>query len=404
MSSVTKRGQGRWLGRYRGPDGKERTKTFATKGEASAWASAQELRMRTGEWTDPTRGRITVDAFAPEWFASLNVKPKTAQGYRSLYDSHVKPRWGAVRLDRISYSDVKGWVANLTTVQRSASASPRGVSKKRPVTRPLSPARKKHAYQVLCAMLDLAVEDGRIPRNPAKSASGSTRGMVPRAPKNTAHRYLTHEQVHAVADQINADARALLLVLAYAGPRWGEATALRVADVDLLRSRLYVRRSLSEVNGELVESTTKTHATRTLPLPAFLRAELEALMQGKSTNDLIFTAPQGGPWRNANFRSRRFDPAVKAAGLPPLKIHEMRHTAASLAVQAGANVKAVQRMLGHSSAAMTLDVYADLFDSDLEGVASRLDEAVSGLRADSVRTASGVRSLPTAAESGPQAV
>jgi integrase len=384
MANVTKRGKGRWLGRYRGPDGKERTKTFDTKGEASAWAQQQELRMRSGEWTDPARGRVTLDAFSVQWFESLNVKPKTAAGYRSLYDTHVRPKWGDVRLDRIGYADVKSWVAGLKTAPRTVPA--KGVSRtKRPVSQPLSPARKKQAYQVLSMILDLAVEDGRIPRNPAKSASGSTRGMVPKAPKNTAHRYLSHGEVHAIAEHIEDDARALLLVMAYAGPRWGEATALQVQDVDLLRSRLYVRRAFSEVGGELTTSTTKTHATRTLPLPTFLRSELEALMADKTTTDLIFSAPQGGPWRNSNFRARRFDPAVKAAGLPGLKLHELRHTAASLAVQAGANVKAVQRMLGHSTATMTLDVYADLFDSDLEGVAMRLDEAVGRLEIANVR-------------------
>ncbi|MEI5672622.1 MULTISPECIES: tyrosine-type recombinase/integrase [unclassified Nocardioides] len=380
MANVTKRAPGKWLGRYRGPDGKERSKTFPTKGEASAWAQQQELRTRSGEWTNPTRGRVPLDVFAVQWFEGLNVKPKTAHGYRSLYDTHVKPRWGEVRLDRIGYADVKTWVANLKTAPRTAPA--KGVSKtRRAMSQPLSPARKKQAYQVLSMILDLAVEDGRLPRNPAKSASGSTRGMVPKAPKNTAHRYLSHENVHAIAEHIDTDSRALLFVLAYAGPRWGEATALQVQDVDLLRSRLYVRRAFSEVGGELSVSTTKTHATRTLPLPTFLRAELEALMVGKTTTDLIFSAPQGGPWRNSNFRARRFDPAVKATGLPGLKLHELRHTAASLAVQAGANVKAVQRMLGHSTATMTLDVYADLFDSDLEGVAARLDEAVARLGA-----------------------
>lgn len=78
-----------------------------------------------------------------------------------------------------------------------------------------------------------------------------------------------------------------------------------------------------------------------------------------------------------------------------MTIHDLRHTAASLAVQAGANAKGVQRMLGHSSAAMTVDVYADLFDSDLEGVAKRLDEAAFAVRADSLRTGTGLTTLPT---------
>jgi integrase len=348
--------------------------------------------MHSGQWTDPMRGKVPLDAFAPQWFESLGVKPSTLLGYRTMYDSHIRPRWGAVRLDRIAYADVKGWVANLS----SAPAAPgqRGVGKgPRPESRPLSAARKKQIYRVLCSMLDLAVEDGRLPRNPAKSASGSTKGMTPKASTNRTHRYLSHKQLHAVADSIHSDSRALLLVLGYAGLRWGEATALRVQDIDLLRSRLNVRQAASDVAGVLTYTTPKNHATRTVPMPAFLRAELEPLLEGKSMTDLLFTAPQGGAWRNANFRSRRFDKAVAAAGLQSLTPHELRHTAASLAVQAGANVKAIQRMLGHQSAAMTLDVYADLFDSDLESVATRLDSAVSELRADSVRTEAVVTTL-----------
>jgi hypothetical protein len=95
--------------------------------------------------------------------------------------------------------------------------------------------------------------------------------------------------------------------------------------------------------------------------------------------------------RNNNFRRRVFGPAASSVGLPELTPHDSRHTAASLAVAAGANVKAVQRMLGHASAAMTLDVYADLFGDDMDAVADRLDEAAAASRADSVRTATGLR-------------
>ncbi len=82
-----------------------------------------------------------------------------------------------------------------------------------------------------------------------------------------------------------------------------------------------------------------------------------------------------------NWRRRVFDPALHEAGLGELTPHELRHTAASLAVAAGANVKAVQRMLGHASAAMTLDVYSGLFDDDLDAVADRLDAAAQTARA-----------------------
>jgi integrase len=92
-------------------------------------------------------------------------------------------------------------------------------------------------------------------------------------------------------------------------------------------------------------------------------------------DDLVLTSPEGGVLRSGNFRRRVFDPAATAAGLEDLSPHDLRHTAASLLVASGANVKAVQRMLGHASAAMTLDVYSGLFDDDLGALADRMDLA-----------------------------
>jgi integrase len=309
MASATKRGPGRWLGRYRGPDGKERTKTFATKNEALTWGQAQESRMRSLEWTDPTRAKITVRVWSERWLETVHVKPKTRSEYESLMRSAVLPRWGDVRLDRISTADVRGWVANMQGV--------RG--------RPLGASRARQAYGILSAMLDLAVEDGRLPKNPARGTAGS-RGYLPRLAKNRTHTYMSHAQVRTLADQAG-DYRALILVLAYGGLRWGEATALRVCDVDMLRGRLNVQRAVSEVAGKLVYGTPKSHATRAVPIPAFVRSELAPWLDGKSPVDLLFTAREGGPLRNSNFRKRVFDPAVKAAGIHKLKPHDLRHTA-----------------------------------------------------------------------------
>ena len=120
------------------------------------------------------------------------------------------------------------------------------------------------------------------------------------------------------------------------------------------------------------------------------RSLVDALVEhvaGKDPDDLVFTTPRGDVMRNHNFRSRVFVAAAKQIGMPGLTPHDLRHTAASLAVHAGANVKAVQRMLGHASAAMTLDVYAGLSGDDLDAVADRLDAAAAAARADSLRTA-----------------
>ncbi|HEX5256597.1 MAG TPA: tyrosine-type recombinase/integrase [Mycobacterium sp.] len=128
-------------------------------------------------------------------------------------------------------------------------------------------------------------------------------------------------------------------------------------------------------------STPKTWERRSVPFPATLADELAALMIGKGRDDLVFTDLRGGVLRNSNRRARVFDAVVTKCqkaddSFPSITPHDLRHTAASLAISAGANVQAVQQMLGHAKASMTLDVYADLFDEDLDDVAANLDAAI----------------------------
>lgn len=123
-----------------------------------------------------------------------------------------------------------------------------------------------------------------------------------------------------------------------------------------------------------------SHSSSTsVPYPRFLSLPFAQLAEGKNRDDLLFEDGKTHVLLPAS-RNGWFTVAVRAAQdsdptFPRVTPHDLRHTAASLAVQAGAHVKAVQRMLGHASAAMTLDVYADLFDDDIDDVATRLDEA-----------------------------
>jgi len=162
-------------------------------------------------------------------------------------------------------------------------------------------------------------------------------------------------------------------------------TSLRVRDLDLDRRRVLVSANVVEISGRLQADTPKNHRVRSVPVPRFLTPALPNLVAGHDLDALVFTTKTGKQLRNSNFRHHVFDAAVERAGLQPLTPHDLRDTAASLAVAAGANVKVVQRMLGHASAAMTLDIYAGLFDGDLDAVADRLDEAATR-DADSVRT------------------
>jgi integrase len=346
---------------------------YPTKGDALAWAREQERKVRRGEWTDPTLSRVTVAEWSEQWLGTLVVKPKTRDSYESLLMCHVLPRWGSVRLERVTLADVKAWIPSLATKNG----------------KPLSASRTKQAYQVLSMMLDLAVEDGRLPRNPARPSHGRMRGMLPTIPKNSVRKYLTPQQLEALAEAAG-EYGALIRTLGYTGLRWGEASALMVSDVDILNRRIHVRRAISDIKGQLIFGTPKTHAMRSVPITSSLASELEQLIFERPASDPLFTAPNGGWLHLRNFRYRDFDPAVKAAGLHSITPHTLRHTAASIAVSADANVKAVQRMLGHASAAMTLDVYADLFDDDLDTLADRLETTASAARADYLRTGTGV--------------
>jgi integrase len=230
----------------------------------------------------------------------------------------------------------------------------------------------ENACGVLRQVLGAAVEDGRIPRNPCDGVKLPKRHHADRG-------YLTHAQ-SGHARRCRRPPAGGCVVLELHGLRWGEMAALRVQDFDMLRRRVNVSRSVTE-SGGLQWSTPKTHERRSLPFPAALADELSALMTAKDRDALVFTDQRGGVLRNSNWRTRVFEPAVEKCttiddGFPSITPHDLRRTAASLAISAGANVKAVQRMLGHAKASMTLDVYADLFEEDLDAVAVGLDEAI----------------------------
>src|SRR4051794_18822128 len=102
MASAQKRPNGKWLGRYRGPDGRERSKAFARKQDALRWAREQEDQVRSLGWTDPARAKVTVADIVAPWLASKEIKPKTRASYESLLSTCVLPRWAKTRLDQIT--------------------------------------------------------------------------------------------------------------------------------------------------------------------------------------------------------------------------------------------------------------------------------------------------------------
>ncbi len=349
MASVEKRvrsGRTAWVARWRDPSGRTLTRSFVKRSEADDYLDGIRHSLRSGAYVDPSAGRITVGEWSQRWLAAQgHLKPSTRARYEGIVSKQVAPRWERVPLTAVRHADVAGWVAELA----------------------LAPATVRYVHRVFSLLLDLAVRDGRLASNPA---NGVRLPRVERAEK----RFLTHQQVRDLADAAGPHATAILM-LAYCGLRWGELAALRVSRLDLMRRRLTVAEAVTEVRGHLTWGTPKSHQYRSVPVPRFLLDDLAALVAGRAPEDLVFVTSSGAVLRNLNFRRDVFDRAAVDAGLDGLTPHELRHTAASLAVSAGANVKAVQQMLGHASASMTLDVYSGLFDDDLDGVAERLDAA-----------------------------
>ncbi|MGD1172147.1 tyrosine-type recombinase/integrase [Mycobacterium seoulense] len=356
----------RWRARYVDDDGSEHSKAFARKVDAQQWLDNEiTAKLATGTYIAPGAGKATVEEVHKSWERSQgHIKARTAAARRGVWKNHVAPVWADVPVIDVKTSAVRAWVASMVTDE-------------------LGVPTIENAFGVLRQVMGAAVDDNRIPRNPCDGVQLPKRKHADRG-------YLTHAQVAALASA--AEYRPeVVRFLAYTGLRWGEMAALRVGDFDMLRRRVNVSRSVTEFNG-LVWSTPKSWERRSVPFPAVLAAELSALMVDKARDDLVFASQRGDVLRVSNYRKRFFAAAVEKCKavdktFPKITPHDLRHTAASLAVSAGANVKALQRMLGHAKASMTLDVYADLFDDDLDGVAASLDVAIKSA-ADALRTTS----------------
>ncbi|HEX6300090.1 MAG TPA: site-specific integrase [Acidimicrobiia bacterium] len=345
-----------WRARFRAPVGRERSRSFRRKVDAERWLRDEESKADRGLWLDPDAGKVSLADYAESWLAGRQLKPKSVATYKSLLDSRILPKFGDWQLRQITPDAVRAWVAGM-------------------VEEGLSPSRVGAAREVLASILNQAVEDGVLGRNAAAKVKTPTK-------KPRRQRFLTPDQVAKLAaacERRQQGAGAFETFLAWSGLRWGEAIALKASDVDLDRRRVKVHRAISEVNGELIERAPKTHEHRTVivprhALPPFPNGKPDEPKTSNACDVLVFTAPRGGPLRSAHFRSRVWLPAVAETGLGDLVPHELRDTAASLAISSGASVKAVQRMLGHKAAAMTLDVYGGLYDDDLEDLADRLEE------------------------------
>ena len=336
--------------RYRGPDGRERSRNFKRKADAENYLTTVEGAKLAGTWTDPTHGKVTFAAWLEAWWeTAADLRPSTTARDRSYFTSMVLPRFGTTPLAAIKQRDVQAWVADLRA-------------------RGFAPATVVKAYQLLGRTMTAAVNADMIARSPCRAV------RLPKVEREEM-RFLTPAEVARLADTINPRYRALVLVGAYGGLRIGELAGLRRGRVDLLRGTVDVAEIVVEVRGQLYTGPPKTRAgRRTVGLPRAVIEELADHMEAIGPADAyVFTAERGGVLRTSNFRTKVWLPAVRAAALEPLRPHDLRHTAVALWIAAGANPKEVAVRAGHTSVSFTLDRYGHLFEGHDTELRDRLD-------------------------------
>lgn len=308
----------RWHGKAR---------SFRTKGEADRYW----LRVRT-EQPVPEVPVILVGELVDRWLATK--RGLSPRGYRACLDAsaHVREAWGDEFADRITRHDVESWLAEM----------------------PYGGSLKSKALQCISGGFKTwpAIE------NPC---AGVTVGQEQRREA----RFLSVDELHRLGDA-TGHYRAMVLFLGTAGPRIGEVVALDVGDIDAARGRARVWQSSAR------SSSTKGRQARDVPVT---RTVLDLLDLDRPRDAPLFVTPRGRRVLVDNWRARVFAPAAESCGLE-MTVHDLRHTAASLAIAQGADVKAVQRMLGHKTATLTMDWYGHLWDKGLDDVSARMDAAL----------------------------
>jgi len=292
-----------------------------------------------GQAPDPARGDVPLEVWAAQVIATLHLKPKSAEAYASLLRSRILPTFAGHTIGTITRQQVRQWVAEMSGE--------------------VSPKRTRCAHGLLNRLLSEAVLDGRLVSNPAAGVP------LPRVIASDVEPW-TAEELMAVAGAAGRY-EPLILWLGFMGTRWAETIGL---EWDKIRGGVAVIEStLSEVNGKFHRVPTKTFTSRRLPLPEPVSRRLPERGEG-----LVFMTTQGNPVRSAAFRHRVFLPACERAGVRPIRIHDLRHTCASLLMGNGASPKTVQAWLGHTDLRVTMNTYTHAYDTDLALAAHSLQQ------------------------------
>lgn len=352
-----KDGTKRWDVRFR-PIGsrKQVTETFHSR-DTALMRDVQVRHEKAGGRAElPAKSNVTVRSAYEGWVETRRrsvvrrqLKPKVLASDEDQWRLRLSEEFGDLPLRKVSVDHVQAWVDRLDQEGLASSTI-------------------RSALKPLKLIFDYALQTGVYAgMNPA------TLVELPPLP-DSEHVYLSKSEVLRLASLLGPQGDVAIL-LAFLGLRFGELVGLRVMDVDLNRGRVNVRQSITNVRGRRSVGSPKSKAgVRSIPIPAIARTILETRTAGKAPNDIAVAAPRGGLLSRENWvRDTGWSKAKAEIGRPDLTIHSLRHTYASLARSAGADLRLLQKTMGHANVVVTSQIYADLFDEELDRVADALD-------------------------------
>lgn len=362
--SITQRKNGTWAAAINvGTDanGKRVRKWVYGETQKQVVDELTKLRLQKQGGTLTPTSKLTVAEFLQQWLdtsASLRVRRTTLANYQQNVENHINPVVGTIKLDKLTPVNV----LSIYTAMAKAGKSPR---------------TQQLIHTILRRALSVAVKWRLIISNPCDACDR------PSAPKHEAA-FLDAEQAGKLLTAVKGDRLEALYVLALtSGLRQGELFGLEWQDINFDTGTISVRRSLKYLKGEFWTEEPKTdRSRRNVAIPRMAVDALHdhrrrVMIEGRAGEARIFSHPDGSPLTWDFIRRKSLLPLLKAAGLPAIRFHDLRHTSASLLFAAGTNPKIVQERLGHSSIAITLDIYSHAIPSMQTEAANTLENMLA---------------------------
>ena len=343
--------------KLRRPDGKQYSKTFSTKTQATSYQTSELNALNTGTWIDNQRSAITFGLLAKQWLEqNPDKRRRTLDRDRGILNKHILPTLKNHKLKTIKKTDIQTLVNHWIDGE-------------------LKPRTIKRHLAVLKAIFQKAIDDDILNKSPVRAIK------LPKAAP-VEHHPLSEQEVVRLLDAVDYFYRPLLYIAITTGVRWSELAGLQIGDASLLKQPkvLNVERGLHQVTkGFIIEKPKSDAGKRQIEL-SDQQADLIAmhLRTTKRTmanrSEPLFVSPNGHEINYSNFRNRVFIPACKKANISNLRIHDLRRTTATVLVGAQVDAKTIQEIMGHSDIRTTLNIYASATPQGRKKASAAMDE------------------------------